>query len=132
LSAKLVGWALEQEGLEPQEKLLLVILADHFNDKEGAAWAGQARIAKMMGVSDRQVRRLQVSLVDKGLLHVELRAGQSNMYRMVTPDIMSYPLGHTVLPPRTLLSYITLIELLMNVTRTSLKLHKYQTNMLHQ
>jgi hypothetical protein len=93
LSAKLVGWALEQEGLEPQEKLLLVILADHFNDKEGAAWAGQARIAKMMGVSDRQVRRLQVSLVDKGLLHVELRAGQSNMYRMVTPDVLSYPSG---------------------------------------
>ena len=95
MSAKLVGWALEQEGLEPQEKLLLVILADHFNDKEGAAWAGQARIAKMMGVSDRQVRRLQVSLVSKGLLHVELRSGQSNMYRMVTPDVLSYPLGHT-------------------------------------
>jgi DNA-binding transcriptional regulator LsrR (DeoR family) len=93
LSAKLVGWALEQEGLEPQEKLLLVILADHFNDKEGAAWAGQARIAKMMGVSDRQVRRLQVSLVDKGLLNVELRAGQSNLYKMVTPDVMSYPSG---------------------------------------
>ena len=95
MSAKLVGWALEQEGLEPQEKLLLVILADHFNDKEGAAWAGQARIAKMRGVSDRQVRRLQVSLVDKGLLNVELRSGQSNLYRMVTPDTMSYPLGHT-------------------------------------
>jgi len=95
LSAKLVGWALEQEGLEPQEKLLLVILADHFNDKEGAAWAGQARIAKMMGVSDRQVRRLQVSLVSKGLLNVELRTGQSNLYRMVTPDVLSYPLGHT-------------------------------------
>ena len=93
MSAKLVGWALEQEGLEPQEKLLLVILADHFNDKEGAAWAGQARIAKMMGVSDRQVRRLQVSLVSKGLLNVELRTGQSNLYRMVTPDIMSYPSG---------------------------------------
>lgn len=93
MSAKLVGWALEQEGLEPQEKLLLVILADHFNDKEGAAWAGQARIAKMMGVSDRQVRRLQVSLVEKGLLNVELRTGQSNLYRMVTPDIMSYPSG---------------------------------------
>jgi hypothetical protein len=95
MSAKLVGWALEQEGLEPQEKLLLVILADHFNDKEGAAWAGQARIAKMMGVSDRQVRRLQVSLVDKGLLNVELRSGQSNMYRMVTPDVLSGGVGHT-------------------------------------
>lgn len=94
MSAKLVGWALEQEGLEPQEKLLLVILADHFNDKEGAAWAGQARIAKMMGVSDRQVRRLQVSLVNRGLLHVELRSGQSNMYRMTTPDILSYSSGH--------------------------------------
>jgi hypothetical protein len=95
MSAKLVGWALEQEGLEPQEKLLLVILADHFNDKEGAAWAGQARIAKMMGVSDRQVRRLQVSLVDKGLLNVELRSGQSNMYRMVTPDVLSGGVGRT-------------------------------------
>jgi len=95
LSAKLLGWALQQEGLEPQEKLLLVILADHFNDKEGAAWAGQTRIAKMMGVSDRQVRRLQVSLVEKGLLNVELRTGQSNLYRMVTPDVLSYPSGHT-------------------------------------
>ena len=95
MSAKLVGWALEQEGLEPQEKLLLVILADHFNDKEGAAWAGQTRIAKMMGVSDRQVRRLQVSLVEKGILNVEHRTGSSNMYRMVTPDILSAPSGHT-------------------------------------
>ncbi len=95
MSAKLVGWALEQEGLEPQEKLLLVILADHFNDKEGAAWAGQARIAKMMGVSDRQVRRLQVSLVSKGILNVEHRTGSSNMYRMVTPDTMSGGVGLT-------------------------------------
>jgi hypothetical protein len=95
LSAKLVGWALEQEGLEPQEKLLLVILADHFNDKEGAAWAGQARIAKMMGVSDRQVRRLQVSLVEKGILNVEHRTGSSNMYRMVTPDTVSGGVGLT-------------------------------------
>ena len=94
MSAKLLGWALQQEGLEPQEKLLLVILADHFNDKEGAAWAGQTRIAKMMGVSDRQVRRLQVSLVEKGLLNVELRSGQSNMYRMVTPDVLSGGAGH--------------------------------------
>ena len=95
MSAKLVGWALEQEGLEPQEKLLLVILADHFNDKEGAAWAGQARIAKMMGVSDRQVRRLQVSLVEKGILNVEHRTGSSNMYRMVTPDTLSGGVGLT-------------------------------------
>jgi DNA-binding transcriptional regulator LsrR (DeoR family) len=95
LSAKLLGWALQQEGLEPQEKLLLVILADHFNDKEGAAWAGQARIAKMMGVSDRQVRRLQVSLVEKGILNVEHRTGSSNMYRMVTPDTVSGGVGLT-------------------------------------
>ena len=95
MSAKLLGWALQQEGLEPQEKLLLVILADHFNDKEGAAWAGQARIAKMMGVSDRQVRRLQVSLVEKGILNVEHRTGSSNMYRMVTPDTLSGGVGLT-------------------------------------
>jgi hypothetical protein len=98
LSAKLVGWALEQEGLEPQEKLLLVILADHFNDKEGAAWAGQARIAKMMGVSDRQVRRLQVSLVDKGTTTCGTQIRSIKHVQNGDP-------GRIVLPPRTHQSY---------------------------
>ena len=55
MSAKLVGWALEQPGLDIQERLLLVILADHFNDQEGAAWPSQQRVANIMGISDRQV-----------------------------------------------------------------------------
>ena len=94
MSAKLTGWAIAYEGLDPLEKLLLIVLADHFNDQEGAAWPSQKRIARMMGVSDRTVRRLQVSLVDKGLLTVQLRTGSSNQYIMVTPDILSGGVGH--------------------------------------
>ena len=125
MSAKLVGWALEQEGLELQEKFLLVVLADHFNDQEGAAWPSQERIARIMNISDRQVRRIQVELINKGFLEVNKRHGQSNIYKMVIPDM-------DVLVPRTLLSYITLIELLKNVMSDKLKQHQYQTNMLHQ
>lgn len=94
MSAKLTGWAIYCEGLEPLEKLLLIVLADHFNDIEGAAWPSQKRIAKTMGVSDRTVRRLQISLVEKGLLKVKLRTGSSNQYIMVTPDILSGGVGH--------------------------------------
>lgn len=89
-----MGWAIEYQDLSPLEKLLLIVLSDHFNDKEGAAWPSQQRIALLMGVSDRTVRRLQTSLQDKGILNVEHRTGSSNMYRMITPDTMSYPSGH--------------------------------------
>ena len=95
MSAKLVGWALEQPNLTPMEKLLLVVLADHFNDQEGSAWPSQERIAKMMALSTRQVRRIQLELTTKGYLQVENRVGQSNLYRMTTPDMgVLYP-GHT-------------------------------------
>lgn len=106
MSAKLVGWALEQPDLDVQERLLLVILADHFNDQEGAAWPSQQRIAKIMGISDRQVRRIQVQLLNKEYLEVEQRSGQSNLYRMRTPDTGVLPTPDVdVLPPRTYMSY---------------------------
>jgi hypothetical protein len=111
LSAKLVGWALEQEGLELQEKLLLVVLADHFNDQEGAAWPSQERIARIMNISDRQVRRIQVELINKGFLEVNKRHGQSNIYKMVVPDI-------DVLIPRTRTSYTPDTVVLHNSYRT--------------
>jgi hypothetical protein len=114
LSAKLVGWALEQQNLTPMEKLLLVVLADHFNDQEGAAWPSQERIATMMGLSTRQVRRIQIELINKGHLEVETRTGQSNLYRMTTQDMgVLYP-GHTrpTTPDNGVLhnSYVTLKE----------------------
>ena len=111
MSAKLVGWALEQDGLELQEKLLLVVLADHFNDHEGAAWPSQERIARIMNISDRQVRRIQVELVNKGFLEVSQRHGQSNIYRMVVPDM-------DVLVPRTRMSYTPDTAVLHNSYRT--------------
>jgi hypothetical protein len=111
VSAKLVGWALEQDGLELQEKFLLVVLADHFNDQEGAAWPSQERIARIMNVSDRQVRRIQVELINKGFLEVTKRHGQSNIYKMVVPDI-------DVLVPRTHASYTPDTAVLHNSYRT--------------
>jgi hypothetical protein len=111
MSAKLVGWALEQEGLDIQEKLLLVVLSDHFNDQEGAAWPSQERIARIMNISDRQVRRIQVELINKGFLEVTKRHGQSNIYKMVVPDI-------DVLIPRTRTSYTPDTVVLHNSYRT--------------
>jgi hypothetical protein len=106
MSAKLVGWALEQEGLELQEKLLLVVLADHFNDQEGAAWPSQERIARIMNISDRQVRRIQVELINKGYLEVVNRHGQSNIYKMVVPDVdVRQPRTRTSTTPDTAVLY---------------------------
>lgn len=114
-----MGWALAQDNLEPQEKLLLVILADHFNDQEGAAWPSQERIATMMGVSDRQVRRIQVRLMDKGYLEVIKRHGQSNLYKMVALDVDQLkPTGHRRPVPRTSMSYTPDTAVLYNSYRT--------------
>lgn len=114
MSARLVGWALAQPELDTQEKLLLVILADHFNDQEGAAWPSQSRVAELMNVSDRQVRRIQVQLINKGYLEVEQRTGQSNIYRMLTPDTgVHLPRTYMSTTPDTAVlhnSYITLNE----------------------
>jgi hypothetical protein len=93
MSTRLVGWALRDApelhpDLSTGARLLLVYLADHFNEDEGAAWPSQARLARLMGCTDRAVRKWLDELQAAQLVRVHRadREGKSNLYRMTTPE----------------------------------------------
>lgn len=85
MSVKLLSWVLEEvpqkhPTLDPTARLILLILADHFNDHEGAAWPSHGRVAKMAGVTEETVRRHLRNMEEMGLVTSKPREGRSNLY----------------------------------------------------
>lgn len=85
MSVKLLSWVLEEvpqkhPTLDPTARLILLILADHFNDHEGAAWPSHGRVAKMAGVTEETVRRHLRNMEEMGLVSSKPREGRSNLY----------------------------------------------------
>jgi DNA-binding transcriptional MocR family regulator len=96
MSVRLLSWVLTElphshPDLDPTARLILLILADHFNEHEGAAWPTIGRVANMAGVSEETVRRHLNDLVEKKLISKQPRAGQSNLYGIIP--------AHRKLPP---------------------------------
>jgi hypothetical protein len=75
MSSKLVGLALEAEGLKPIEKLVLVILADHGN-QDGTAWPKRSSIAAKAGIKLRYVSVVMERLEKLGYVIRESRIDQ--------------------------------------------------------
>jgi DNA-binding transcriptional ArsR family regulator len=93
MSVKLLSWVLEEvpqkhPTLDPTARLILLILADHFNDQEGAAWPSHGRVAKMAGVTEETVRRHLRKMEEMGLVSSKPRDGRSNLY-VIPPTPMS-------------------------------------------
>lgn len=83
-------WAWSVPDLPTPARLLLVALAEHVRDGV-TCFPGQARLAAMCSVSERQVRNLLRELQVRGLITVEHRPGQgsgrkSNLYRLAMLD----------------------------------------------
>lgn len=79
-------WAWMVPDLSPSTRLVLLALAEHVHDGV-TCFPGQARLAELCGVSDRQVRNLLHELQGRGLIAIEHRPGQgggrkSNVYRL--------------------------------------------------
>lgn len=96
MSTRMVGWALRDAptahpDLSMGARLLLVYLADHFNEDEGAAWPSQARLAGLMGCGQRSISRYLTELVDAGIVQSEMRDGKSNLYRMTYAKLAGVP-----------------------------------------
>jgi hypothetical protein len=67
VSAKAVGWALEQR-LQPAPKIALVVLADCMNNETKKCCPSQRFIAEHVGCSDRTVRTYLDTLESEGLI----------------------------------------------------------------
>jgi hypothetical protein len=87
MSIKAVSWALEQYVSDPVAKLVLVGIADRYNDEQGYAWPSVAWLAKAASVSDRTVQRKIKLLSDQGFLAADRMTGGTSHYRLMMSGV---------------------------------------------
>src|SRR5437016_13897734 len=90
-----------------REKLVLFVIADYYNPEYSCAWAGLASIARESLTSRRHLLRVITQLEKKGMLDVEHRDQDTNIYRFpcmgatsIPRDTMSPPRDIAMSPPR--------------------------------
>ena len=94
MSVQAISAAFAVQGVTPSEKLVLLALAN-YADAEARCWPSQARLARDTGLTDRQIRRVFVSLMAAGLMTKQERR-RPDGYRAsdvitltISPDTMS-------------------------------------------
>jgi len=96
MSIQLIQLALAVEGITPAAKTVLMVLANHANDKR-EAWPSTSRICRQTGLSGRTVHRAVNALEAAGYISRERRfrddgSQTSNIFRLnMTPAAMSPP-----------------------------------------
>jgi len=79
MSIQGLNWAIKQKTVTPTTKLVLFILSN-YADENGSSYPSEKKLAEIVGVSDRQIRRCLKNLVDNNLITYEQRKGTSNRY----------------------------------------------------
>lgn len=74
-----LNWCIKQKTDTPTTKLVLFILSN-YADENHSCYPSEKKLAELVGVSDRQIRRCITSLVNDGLISIETRKGTSNRY----------------------------------------------------
>lgn len=80
MSVAAVAWAFEQT-LPPNEKVVLLSLADCENGQTALCIPGQEKLAEMSSMSVRSVQRMLAKLEERGLIRREHRTSQMTGYR---------------------------------------------------
>lgn len=75
-------------------RFLLVVLAT-YADQAGVCWPSIPTLARVMGVTDRNVRKARAQLVDAGAIAVDQRPGHSAIVRfpVVADYLRAVPAG---------------------------------------
>ena len=100
MSFSAIKWAFKQP-VSPTEKLVLLFLADHANEKTQQCWPSLGTIARESGLSTRSVIRSMNKLSELGLLE---RADRFSNNRQ-TSNIYTLKIGNT--PPLGLIDPLT-------------------------
>ena len=87
MSIKAVSWALEQYVSDPVAKLVLIGIADRYNDERGYAWPSVAWLSKAASVTDRTVQRKIKLLEAQGFLATTRQTGATTHYRLHIEDV---------------------------------------------
>jgi DNA-binding MarR family transcriptional regulator len=95
MSNRALRWARQSRGLTPTQKLVLLILADSYNDSEGACWSAAKSISEETGLSDRAVRTALHDLIAAGAIEGTMRSGVRPRWVLAVQES-----GTTFLPKR--------------------------------
>ena len=90
MSFQLVKKAIRSEQPTPVHKLVLIVIADHVNEKRGGtAYPSVQTIAEYVGVSPRHVQRVLRDLEAQGVLELSTKRGYmgTNKYRILTHNM---------------------------------------------
>jgi transcription initiation factor IIE alpha subunit len=86
MSFKILGHVIHNVSLPATQKLVLIVLADFYNEESGKAWPSQDTLCTVTGLSLRSINRAIRELKRKGHIKVwkERSAGQypHNAYRI--------------------------------------------------
>lgn len=82
MSIKAVSWALEQSLNDSISKLILIGIADRYNDEYGMAWPSVKWLATTGDCSERTVTRKLKKLEEMGLVEVERRFNETSVYKL--------------------------------------------------
>lgn len=85
MSIEALNWCIKQKCDTPTTKLVLFILSN-YSDEKNSCYPSEKKLAKLVGVSDRQIRRCLNWLEKNRYIKIEPRAGTSNRY-YVSMDI---------------------------------------------
>jgi|TARA_R110000744_G_scaffold134535_2_gene243604 DNA replication protein DnaD len=100
MSIQALSWCIKKDIPNPTAKLVLMILCNYANENN-SSYPSEKHLAKLVGVSDRSIRRCTSLLSELGLLKIEQRLGTSNLYTLLLG------VDTNVLPVRTPTSYNT-------------------------
>ena len=73
MSLKIIGYVVHSIYLPPTQKLVLIVLADFYNEKCGKAWPSQDTLCDVTGLSLRSINRA-LSELKKGAIYNMERA----------------------------------------------------------
>ena len=84
MSIKAVTWAFEQRLDDPTAKLVLLGIADKYNEDRGYAWPSIARLSEMADCTERTVTRKISMLAELGYVQILHNPPQTNRYFLPT------------------------------------------------
>lgn len=97
MSIKAVSWALEQKLDDPIAKLVLIAIADRYNDEYGYAWPSVSWLSRCADCTPRTVQNKVKVMSEMGILMREFIKGektnQTNRYHLPLFEGGEYPSG---------------------------------------
>jgi len=88
MSIQALSWSIKQNCDTPTTKCVLILLANYC-DENNSCYPSEKHLGKLVGVSDRTIRRSLKFLQDNNFLNIQHRTGTSNRYYLsVDTDVL--------------------------------------------